>query len=102
MATNILKTVNISTTGGSGGAPYVAAFNATTSWGSPVAGYYSIVIAQSAHLKGIDPVIQVYETVLTNDELIDVDTITVNEFGDVTIRVTSTIDTRFAGKIVIK
>lgn len=103
MATNILKVAN-GTTGGSsgGGTPYVAAFNATTDWGAASGGYYSIIIPQSSHQKGTDPVVQVYETVLTNDELIDVDSVIVNSFGDITIRVTENLDARFAGKIVVR
>lgn len=103
MATNVLKVANGTTSGGgSGGTPFVTAFDATTSWGAPSGGYYSIVVPQSTHQKGTDPTIQVYETVLTNDELIDVDSVIVNSFGDITIRVTENLDARFAGKIVVR
>lgn len=104
MATNIYRSVNGATASSGGGdsSPFVRTFDATTSWGASSSGLYSIVVAQSLHQKGLTPIVQVFEIVGSNLEEVYVDTIEINSFGDVTIRVTENIDTRFAGKIVIK
>lgn len=99
---NTYKRIGSSSGGGGGDTPpYVLSFNATTSWGSATLGQYSIQVLESSHGKGADPIVQVYETILGIDQLVDVDSVLVNSSGDVTIQVTENLDTRFAGKIVI-
>jgi hypothetical protein len=93
--------INASGTGGSGDAtPYTQSFNSTTDWGAPSGGFYTIVVAQSTHDKSIEPLVQLYELVSGNFEQVDAEII-ISPAGDVNIRVTEVIDTRFAGKIVI-
>jgi len=93
--------VNASGTGSGGDAtPYTETFNATTDWGAPSGGFYTIVVPQSVHDKSVEPLVQLYELVSGNFEQVDAEII-VSVAGDITIRVTEVIDTRFAGKIVI-
>lgn len=94
--------VNASGTGGGSGdaTPYTQNFNATSDWGSPSGGFYTIAIPQSTHDKSIEPLVQLYESVSGNFEQIDAEII-ISVAGDVNIRVTESIDTRFAGKVVI-
>jgi len=94
--------VNASGTGsGSGNAtPYTQTFNATSDWGAASGGFYTIVVPQSTHEKSVEPLVQLYESVSGNFEQVDAEII-ISVAGDVTIRVTEVIDTRFAGKIVI-
>ena len=93
--------VNAAGSGGSGDAtPFTQTFNATTDWGAPSGGFYTIAIPQSVHDKSIEPLVQLYELVSGNFEQVDAEII-ISPAGDINIRVTETIDTRFAGKIVI-
>jgi hypothetical protein len=83
--------------------PYVQLFDATTDWGAPSAGLYTITVLATTHGLGVNVnAIEIYETIgstsvftLVNDVIID------NSTGDVSITVTETPDGRFAGKIVI-
>lgn len=100
---NIYKAINASGTGGGGGgtaSTFAQIFNATTDWGAPSGGFYSITVAQATHGKGTDPIVQTYEDVAGTDELVDTE-ILMDSFGNVTIRVPDSVDTRFAGKVVI-
>lgn len=95
------KLVNASGTGGGGSAEtFTQSFNATSDWGSPSAGFYEISIAQSTHGKSVTPLVQLYEVVGSNFEQVEAE-IEINASGDVTIKVTESIDSRFAGKVVI-
>lgn len=83
------------------GINYVQIFNATTDWGTAVAGFYTITILGSVHTRGVNPVIQVYSGT-TNYDYVLPDRIRINSStGDVSIRVSDVPDNRFAGKIVI-
>ena len=92
--------VNSSGSGGGNATPYTQTFNATSDWGAPSGGFYTIAISQSTHDKSIEPLVQLYELVSGNFEQIDAEII-ISVAGDVNIRVTEVIDTRFAGKVVI-
>lgn len=86
--------------GGGGGTPFSDTMNSSTDWGSPSGGYYSITITAGTHGKGTSPVVQVFELISGSFEDIGTDII-VNSSGDVSVRVTSVPDNRFAGKIII-
>jgi len=83
-----------------GQSKYSQVFNGTTSWGSAVGGYYEITILSNTHKIG-NPMIQVFEDVSGNLDVVQTDRIRVNSSGDVSIRVTELPDGRFAGKVVI-
>jgi hypothetical protein len=90
--------------GGGGGGPaerYTSVFNATTSWGSPSDGNYSITITQAVHTRGTNPNVQIYELIAGNYELVNVQSIIVNVSGDVSIQVPSSPDLRFAGLLLV-
>lgn len=87
--------------GGSGATAYTQSFNATTSWGTASGGLYSITIPETTHARGAHPVIQVYELVGGDYELVDVNDIIVDGVGNVTMTVTEISDARFQGKIII-
>lgn len=91
---------------GSGPAPvqspnYVQTFNATTDWGSSLGGFYTIVIPVSTHGKGSNPVIQVFELIGSDYDIVDttifIDSIT----SSISIKSLQSPDSRFQGKIII-
>lgn len=86
--------------GGGGGASYTSLFTLVT-WGAPVGSYYTITILAVDHGAGTDPLVQLYETVGANVDQVEIDRIRVNASGDVEIRVPSSPDLRFEGKVVI-
>jgi hypothetical protein len=93
--------VNASGTGsGSGAETYTQSFNSTSDWGAASGGFYTIAIPQSTHGKSLNPVVQLYEVDGTDFSQVDAE-IVISPAGDVNIRVTEVIDTRFAGKVVI-
>lgn len=79
---------------------YVQTFNATTDWGSPSGGYYTITIPLVNHAKGGNPVIQVFELTGTDYDVVDT-TIFIDNTNSISIKALETPDSRFAGKIVI-
>lgn len=95
---------DIKGSGGGGGGPadrFIQTFNATTDWGSPSGGYYTITVLGLTHGLGVDPNVQVYETIAGVDYLLLPDEIRINGSGDIAIRVLQSPDLRFAGKILI-
>jgi hypothetical protein len=104
---NIYKVVNpniLSGDNGGGGSPvtkYIQTFNSTIDWGSPSGGYYTITINAATHALGTEPTATIYELNGANYEEVTVDRVSINPSGDVSIRVTEIINTRFAGRIVI-
>jgi hypothetical protein len=92
----------------SGGGPaptqtpnYVETFNATTDWGSPVGGYYTITIPLVTHSKGSNPVIQIFELVGTDYDVVDTTLFIDSLTGAISFKALETPDSRFQGKIVI-
>ena len=43
---------------------YCETFDATTSWGAAVGGYYTIVVPQATHTRGVNPTVDTFETCL--------------------------------------
>jgi hypothetical protein len=61
---------------------------------------YFITISENTHGIGTDPTVVAYFDNGTTFEEVEVD-VSINDAGDVTIKVTSTPDNRFDGKITI-
>lgn len=90
--------------GGGGGGPaerFLQTFNATTDWGSPSGGYYTITVLAASHALGTDPTVEIYENISSEYFQVTVDEVKVNTSGDVSFRVPSSPDLRFAGKVII-
>lgn len=89
--------------GGSGGVEdsFSYEFNNTIDWGTPSGGYYSIVIPEGTHLKGINPTATVYELEAGEYVLVLTDQLKISNTGQVTFRVLETPNLRFSGKIII-
>ena len=66
----------------------------------PVSGEYTITILAATHGKGVNPIINVYETTGSIQDVV-FPTIRYNATGDVTIAVANVPDLRFNGRIVI-
>lgn len=95
----ILDMIDAFDAGGSGeDVPnYSSSFNSTSDWianGS----FYEISINQTVHLKGLNPIVQVFETVGSDYEKIEL-AIIVAANGNVKIQTVSNL--RFNGKIII-
>ncbi len=98
----VYKSINPAAVGGGGSSdPYVTSFNATSSWGSPSGGVYSLQVLETAHEKGQHPIVQVYELSGGIYEAVTPNSIDVDSSGNITITVTEVLDARFQGKIVI-
>lgn len=83
------------------GARHVSTFNATTDWGSPAGGYYSITVTAATHGKGTTPQIQEY--VLTGSDYVrtQAETSKFDASGNITLMVPQVPDSRFAGKLIV-
>ena len=79
----------------------VKIFNATTDWSGPSGGFYTVTLAWADHGKSKSPIAQVFQKDGTDYYGVDVDRVTVNSSGDVTIRVPDSPDSRFEGKLVV-
>lgn len=87
--------------GGSGPAVrYVTTFDATTSWGAPSGGNYSIVITQATHTRGTNPNVQVYEKIGADYFQLQTQ-VKIDAAGDITLSVNETPDLRFEGAILV-
>lgn len=80
---------------------FVTSFNATLSWGAASGGYHSITLLASVHERGTTPIFQIEEGSAAPFTLVQVDQVTVNSSGDITFRVPSSPDGRFAGRIKV-
>lgn len=80
---------------------YVQTFNATTDWGSPSGGFYTIVIPVATHAKGNNPVIQIFELVGSDYDIVDTTIFIDNVTSAISIKSLESPDSRFQGKIVI-
>lgn len=97
-------TGNFDIVGGSGSAAvkYSQVFNATTDWGSPSGGKYSITVTAATHGAGVIPNIAILELVSPGVfEQVFVDTVEISSSGDITIFVLEVPDLRFEGKLII-
>jgi hypothetical protein len=90
--------------GGGGGGPaerFTQTFNATTDWGSPSGGFYTISVSAASHGKGATPMIGIYELVAAQYQLVTVDQAQMDGSGNISFRVTDSPDLRFAGLVLI-
>jgi len=78
---------------------YVDTFNSTTDWALNVSDY-QMLYSVAAHQKGANPNTSVFIDVAGVYEYVE-PVIEVDGSGNVTIKVSSTPDNRFAGKVVI-
>lgn len=62
---------------------------------------YELTIPEVTHNRGLTPMIQVYEETAGIFEEVGT-SIEINGSGDIKLKVTSTPDTRFAGRVIIK
>jgi len=91
-------------TGGGGGTSgpaerYIQTFNNTTDWvlSSPD---YTLTITAATYGKGINPNIQIFELIASNYEQVTTN-ITINNVGDITIKISESPDNRFPGLILV-
>ena len=79
---------------------YVTTFNATTDWGTASAGYYTITVNESTHLRGAQPNVQIEE--LSGSDYIECKPDQIYKYanGNVSFRVPEVPDLRFAGRII--
>ena len=80
---------------------YTEDFDATTDWGSPSAGVYTFTVLGSAHTRGLNPSVMVFETASTVESKVDLDISYDNTTGDISLVVPQTPDCRFAGRILV-
>jgi hypothetical protein len=64
--------------------------------------YYEITIPPGTHGKGLNPSIQVFELNGTDYEEVIIDTVIVDNNGNIKLKVPSTPDLRFNGKYIVK
>ncbi len=92
-------TIDFVTANSGTGQNYVDSFNDTTDWTGPTLGLYERTVLFTAHAK-INPQIQVFEANgLVFDQVYT--EISVNASYDLTIKVSSSPDLRFAGELII-
>ena len=82
-------------------ARYVQAYNATTNWGSPSGGYYTITVLGTTHARGSDPVVQLWRLQGSDYIKVILDRVLVDSNDDCSFRVPQLPDLRYAGKIVM-
>jgi hypothetical protein len=80
---------------------YVLPHDATTDWGAPSGGYYTIATTEATHGRGVNPMIQFYEDVGAG-VLVQTqpDSSTVQTTGNHDFKVPESPDMRYAGKVV--
>lgn len=100
---NTYKRINIAAGGGGDSSlNFSITFNETTSWGSPNLGVYTITVLAATHNKGQVPQVVVYETVSPGvHQEVTVNSIIIDNTGNISITVLESPDLRFAGKITI-
>lgn len=87
---------------GSAAVKYSQAFDATTDWGSPSGGKYSITVTAATHGVGVNPNVAILELVSPGVyEQVFVDTVVISSTGVITISVLEVPDLRFEGKLII-
>lgn len=80
---------------------YTESFDATTDWGAPSGGLYTITITAATHGKGTNPSILVFEDVSGDFEKVEPNQTIIDASGNISITTLETPDTRFAGKILV-
>lgn len=87
--------------GGSGPAErHIQSFNNTTDW-TLNGSVYELSVLQTTHGRGVNPTVFLVEAVGLDFEQVFADTISINASGDIVVKVLSTPDLRFNGKIII-
>lgn len=76
-------------------------FDAATDWGSPSAGYYTYTVLGSAHTRGVNPSVMVFETSGSVESKVALDISYDNTTGDISLVVPDSPDCRFAGRILV-
>ena len=84
-----------------GGSTYTQTFNATTDWAS-ASGSFSITVAQSNHLKGTWPFVQVVSNSSAPFIVTTPDQISIDGSGNITVSVPGSPDCRFTGVVLVK
>ena len=67
----------------------------------PFSNHYQIIIAAATHGKGLNPIIQVFELVGSEYEVVTTAVSVNTTTGDVKVGVLATPDARFNGKVII-
>lgn len=80
---------------------YTTDFNATTDWGTASGGEYTITILGSAHTRGLNPSVTVFETVGAVESKVSLDISYDNTTGDISLVIPEHPDMRFAGRVLI-
>lgn len=80
---------------------YIQTFNATTDWGSASGGYYTITIPVATHVKGANPIIQIFELVGSEYDVVETTVYIDSVTNAISFKALETPDSRFQGKIVI-
>jgi hypothetical protein len=80
---------------------YTESFDATTSWGSAVGGFYTITVTEATHGRGTSPIVQIYEESGSDFIEVGLDELKTLANGDVEFRVPEDPDCRFAGRVVL-
>ena len=80
---------------------YSTDFNATSDWGVAAGGLYTLTILGSAHGRGVNPTVTVFETVGAVESKVGLDVAFNNTTGDVSLVVPETPDCRFAGRALL-
>ena len=69
-------------------------------WTGPSGGEYSLVIPEATHLKGVNPNPVIFENIAGTYELTHV-SVSVANTGTITLKIVDSPDLRFDGKIII-
>lgn len=80
---------------------YVQTFNATTDWGAASGGFYTITIPLATHSKGNNPVIQIFELIGSDYDVVETTVFIDSVTGAISFKALQSPDSRFQGKIVI-
>ena len=96
---DITKTIDLKVSASFGGA-YVDSFS-TGDWTGPVLGVYSLSYLQAIHLKGVNPTIDIYESIASVYSPLEVST-EIDVSGNIVLQVSQIPNLRFNGLIIIK
>jgi len=74
---------------------------ATGDWSAASGGYHTITVTEATHGRGAYPIMQLFKIESSDKIYVMPDRVLVNSAGDITFRVPTTPDLKFAGHIVI-